>query len=294
MDASFRSFPPLNDAGGKIWLNYIQYAKRLLGENGDGIWLDPARFLALFSQSQGLLKSDVLGVPIFDFYSVYLNSHPEIAQHWTGKKTPFALRKLLALEKPRDNLIEVLRGLTNLYDDHYPIVLEVPSPRQWMAWLKEIEAPGSDLPVSSNEIDSATMYLADLLRNFSQAGLTGIVLDESRCLSINLKELYELYQPIFNIARHYQWVLGLRLGEDQHLEDIEKGVDFVLYEGKQETTTDSPLEQATTVFGGLDKEFWKGECTLENKVFKTFSYGTIPEDAHPERVLEQLQELRSR
>ncbi|MEH7483665.1 hypothetical protein V7157_21880, partial [Neobacillus drentensis] len=120
-----------------LWINYLDYAKRLFASNESELWNHSSVFVSMFSQAQNLLKSNVLSVNVQDFYSAYISENPDQLAQWTGKKPTFILKKLLSFDQPKTILIEVLNGLNNLYGDQYPIVLMVPSPQKWMIWLKE-------------------------------------------------------------------------------------------------------------------------------------------------------------
>ncbi|MCM3766217.1 hypothetical protein [Neobacillus niacini] len=290
--------PPVKGES-KVWLNYIAYAQRILGETDDDIWSHPSQFLALYSKAQQLLNSDVLSIPIIDFYKIYLKNNPEIIYQWEGKKTTFALRKILNLEAPRINLIEVLEGIKNLYGDHYPITIAVPSPHHWLYWLKEVQNFDGDLQVRESELDGASMYVADYLRNFSKSGIAGIVLDESVPFTNQEIKISELYQSIFNSASHYQWALGILLKDDTTREKFEEEIllikekiDFFLFDGKSNYTSKVIKEGEVVHFSGIDQEAGLEKSNLLTPV-RGWVYGTVQENANPELVLQWLGEFRS-
>lgn len=276
-----------------MWINFVPYAKRLFAGHEEDLWKHPGRFLSVYSQAQGLLQSDVLSLHIHDFYQAFLGDRSDLMEQWQGKKTTFALKKVLAMEEPRSTLLEVLTGLVGLYADRHPIVLIVPSPQRFLQWVKTMVSPGGEPVIGSHEMDAASMYMADFLRTFSNSKLAGIVLEETYPTASNLKETLELYQPISNLAEHYQWAFGLHLADLQEdVERLKEKVDFVLYEGDNWSSLDQLWKAGMASGGGLDRAFWSGNVDSENRQMKGLAYGTIPEDAHPEKVLEQLQKLR--
>ena len=286
-------FPPFSRGETNVCLNFFSYAKKLFAGTEENLWKNPASFLSFYSQAQGLLRSDILILPIEYFYTAYLSDHPDLLEQWKGKKAKFVLKKLLAQEEPRDIIVEVLSGLSHLYSDRHPIVLMLPSPQHWLLQIQQIESLGSHHSLSSDDIDSASIYLADYLRKFSNSGLSGIVLEECSTLIIDPIEALGLYRPISNVAEHYQWAMGLQI-EDQikEMASLNEKIDFILYEGTNLSTIGTLCDKGIPCGGGLDKAFWTGEIATDQLEVKGLAYGTIPEDAQPEKVLERLRKLR--
>ncbi|MEH7483166.1 hypothetical protein V7157_19290, partial [Neobacillus drentensis] len=173
-----------------------------------------------------------------------------------------------------------------LYGDQYPIVLMVPSPQKWMIWLKEQLNLESKL--TSDEIDAATMYVADFLRSFSTLGISGITLMEQTNFSIELTECLGIYESIFNVAEHYHWALGFHVEEfQQELIKLQEKAEFVLFERSQEG-----IHPNGNAFGGFGPDFWSGYKEKLPIPKIGLVYGSIPEDANPEIVLDTLTSLR--
>jgi hypothetical protein len=279
----------------KIWLDFIDYAKRLFAEGKQDLWQNPALLISVYSQAQGLLRSDVFHFPLNQIYAFWLDAHSTEMEKWRGKRPTFVLKKMLALEEPRNILLEVLSGLTELNRDAKPFVLSLGSPRQWLQWISRMVRPGEDPSISGDDVDSAAMYIADFLRNFSTAGISAIVLEETENPLLDMAEMVELYQPILNLAGHYQWSVGFSfLGEVPKCTVFNDKVDFMLF-GESDISSLLPYwQEEAAIGGGLNQAFWthKGDGDRSVLPVQGLLFGTIPEDADPEFVLERLKELR--
>jgi hypothetical protein len=281
------------DVKRKVWLDFIPYAKRLFAGGRNDIWQNPDTFISVYSQGQGLLRSDVLNIPAGEVYLNLLERESGLVEEWAGKRPTFALKKLLALDEPRQFLTEVLTGLQNLYRGVQPIVLTLPSPQKWLQWLHTEVRPGQEISFNSDDAEAAAMYLAEYVRAFSTSGLAAVVLEESVDPVIHLEEAISLYQPIVNLANHYQWSVGISLsGTTVELPEND-AVDFYLLANADPVTISGYWEKGLNIGGGLNSDFWSGEQNVPKLSDHGFAYGVIPEDAEPEMVLSQLKKLRA-
>jgi hypothetical protein len=124
-------------------------------------------------------------------------------------------------------------------------------------------------------VDSATVYLADFLREFSDSGIAGILVREERIQEFGAT-LGSLYRPLNNIGEAYQWAVGLDLNGSRATEL--GSFDFVISEVG---------DGGSLVAHPLPEDFWTtGECHCG-----AFAFGTIPVDAVPEKVLENLDRI---
>jgi hypothetical protein len=291
---NFKQFLFPSDTKRKVWLDFLDYANRLFAAGREDLWSNPDTFISVYSQGQGLLHSDVLSLSILDFYADLINRELDVKEPWTGRRPTFALKKLLALEEPRNVLLDVLSGLQNLYRGNPPIVLAIPSPQRLLLWLDSVVQLDQDHPISHDDIEAAAMYLAEYLRSFSTSGLSAIVIMESDSPLLDLNEALSLYQPVFNIVKHYQWSVGIQQGGTAH--EITRGgdeVDFYLY-GDSEISALLPLwKKGPAIGGGLNRNFWEGNSNLPELPSIGLTYGMIPGNAEPEKVLAQLKKLRS-
>ncbi|HBI04744.1 MAG TPA: hypothetical protein DDY49_12030 [Paenibacillaceae bacterium] len=277
----------------RVWLDFIPYANRLFAAGREDIWSNADTFISNFSHWQGLLRSDILSIPLYDFYADWINENMDLLQTWAGKKATFSLKKLLAAEKPRKEISDVLIGLHNLYKGAQPFVLRFPSPQKWLQLLHPMVRPGQELMISEEDIEVASMHLAEYLRNFSSHGLSAIVMEENNQLNMMSNQVCTLYQPVFNLAKHYQWSVGIHLEEsvDESLEITDK-IDFYLFGNSDFTTLLHQWEKGNNIGGGLNRDFWSKQQVLPERLQAKFMYGEVPEDAEPETVLSQLKWLR--
>jgi hypothetical protein len=278
----------------KVWLDFIPYAKRLFSGERNDIWQNPDTFLSVYSQGQGLLRSDVLNIPVGEVYVRLLERESGLVEEWEGKRPTFALKKLLALDEPREFLREVLAGLQNLYRGVQPIVLTLPSPQKWLQWLHTKVRPGQEISINSDDVEAVAMYLAEYVRAFSTSGLAAVVLEEPADPVIQHKEAIPLYQPIVNLANHYQWSVGISLsGATVEFSEGDDEIDFYLMSNADPAAISGYWEKGLNIGGGLNRNFWSGEQNVLPLSDRGFAYGEIPEEAEPEMVLSQLKKLRS-
>jgi hypothetical protein len=278
----------------KVWLDFIPYAKRLFSSGRNDMWQNPDTFLSVYSQGQGLLRSDVLSIPVGQVYLNVLERESGLVEEWAGKRPTFALKKLLALDEPREFLKEVLAGVQSLYRGSQPIVLTLPSPQLWLQWLHTEVRPGQEISINCDDVEAAAMYVAEYVRAFSTSGLAAVVLEEPVDPVIHHKEAINLYQPIVNLANHYQWAVGLSLsGTTVEFSEGDDEVDFYLLANSDPVTVSAYWEKGLNSGGGLNRDFWSGEKNVPNPSDYGFAYGEIPEGAEPEMVLSQLKKLRA-
>ncbi|WP_162932183.1 hypothetical protein [Solimonas sp. K1W22B-7] len=261
---------PLLSAGKKpLWLDYGDYAAALLA-NGAVPWLDVTAYVALQRKAQGLLRSDVLPLPLGAVSAAWVAARPALREAMAAKKRAvFPLKTLLADEDLRAHLVDLARGLRACFPDP-PLALACPSPREWVAQAYRL-ALGEDTEVGDDEADSAAVYLADFLRSFGDAGIDVLLLQESTASEPADAAGLELYQPALNVAAHYRWETGL-LAPAGRCAAGTAGLGFVL--GPEAILSPGAWNAAMAAGQGL-------------------RYAAIPADAQPETVLQRLKELRA-
>ncbi len=282
---------------GRIWLDYLDYARRLFAGEEPDLWLDAARFLSVYSQGQQLLQSDVLSVPLTPFFTTWIQEYREIGQAWQGKKATFALRNVMALEEPRQILSEVLAGISRLFPAT-PLVLHLEVPREWIRQLRALEflqlkdaMEGGE--VSDDDQDAAAVILADGLRAFSDQPVTALVLRETEPLAVSAKRC-PLCQPIWNLADHYKWLKGIQLpGRPDAEWPLGETVQFALFPEAEPELIASCCMAGKPFGGGLNQAFWTADASPAPFHFP-IAFGSIPADAQPERVLARLNLLRGK
>jgi len=181
-----------------LWLDSHAYCARLLA-NGKAPWLDATAFVAWQRKAMGLLKPDVATLPIAPAIDAWLDAHPDLREVMAAKsRTGFALKTLLADESLRAHLVELARGLGGAVNQ--PLALVMPSPRAWIA-IAYRQAHGSDVDVSDDDADSASVYIADFLRVFGDVRIDALVLEE---IDGGVSDS-SAYQSVLNLAMHYRW-----------------------------------------------------------------------------------------
>lgn len=199
-------------AGLRLWLKSSDYTRRLLlGEAGDP-WESASTYLAYFTQAQGLLKPDVAVIEVGELFAAWLRRHPALGtQMGSKRKFSFPLRCLLEQAPARALLAEIAAAVLARLGGQLPLVLAMPSPRQWL--LQASRAAGrADAEPDQDSIEDAAMYMADLVRSVSALAVGGILLEEAQGRADDATANLELYRPLINVARHYRWPLALRSG----------------------------------------------------------------------------------
>lgn len=287
----------LKETGTKIWLDYLDYANRLFAAGRDDLLHNPSTYISVISQGQGLLKSDVIFIHMNDFYRSFIQSHSTVAESWVGKKPTFAIKKTLALEEPKQIVTEVLKGLQSLFYGSKPIVITIDSPKAWIQWLHQMVLPNEQLHFNADELEGVSVYLAEFLRNFSTFGVSAIVINEGKESYLDHMQLLSCCQPILNIAKHYQWLVGYHIeqpvSQNLGIKQISDKVDFTLFSASSIAEMLPHWESGFVSGGGLNKAFWTENGNPHEIPHGGLLFGKIPADAEPEKVLSRLNFLRS-
>lgn len=265
-------------ASGKpvLWIEATAYAERLLA-GGAVPWLDAAEVVAWHRKAQGLLKSDVVVLPLAPIMKSWVAHDEELAEAMAAKKRAVApLKTLLASDALREHVGEILQGLRASYRNQ-PLALALPSPRRWVADAF-LAAHGEPVDVGDELADDAAMYVADFLRSFGDAELDVLLLEEGEAPATS--GALEAYRAVFNLAAHYRWECGLRCPGPFDL--AADGLAFCI----------APKATAGVPTGlALAPPFWRGERPPEVPP-GGFRFVEIPADAAPETTLERLATLR--
>jgi hypothetical protein len=275
------TFLKINSNNRAIWLDFIEYANLMFNQEKQNIWSNPVTFLSVYGQGQSLLHSDVISIPLKHFYTNYLKEHPDEIEALKGKKLKIAVKKILSLVAPKQIIQEVLKGICHLYKDKQPILLTIPSPQLLLREACGLIG-GNSGDIDENLLDAASMYLAELLRSFSEAGLSGIVVEESTESILPFPKIDPLYQPFINVAHHYQWLIGY-WGKSSEIGEVSFSNFSISPNSNQYTENSVCLLQDT----------WWTETTDDSLIPDSgIVFTTIPSDAIPELVLKKLNEIR--
>ncbi|WP_198971941.1 hypothetical protein [Xylophilus sp. ASV27] len=276
---------PTELAGHKrmLWLDHTAYSARLLAQ-GQAPWLDTAACVAWLRQAQGLLRPDVLALPLDDVTAAWLDGHPALlaAIAEKTKRGHGPLKELLAAEGLRTHTTALAVALRAAMPGAV-FALALPSPRDWAAQILQ-RAGGVADAVDEDAVDAAAAVMAEFLRLFAQAGVDAVLLHESRVWAADEVDLLlDLYQPVANVARHYGWDWGLQWPEA-----------VAQPTGTRLGFTIAPAPCGVVPAGlTLPDRFWQGE-TPPAPPPGSFDHAHIPVDAHPETVLARLAQLRER
>lgn len=269
----------------RVWLKSSAYTQRLLlGEAGDP-WVSGAHYLAYFSQAQGLLKPDVAVLEVGELYDAWNAAHDELSGDLGKRRKPAtALRKLLEPEAPRKVLAEVVEAVLAHLRGQTPLVLSMPAPRRWVNHANALSGR-TDIELSGDDVEDATMYMADLIRTVSAFPVSGLLLEEG-CgeADFDVEDLSR-YQSIVNVVRHYRWSVAVRLPQ-QASPSPEALAEF-------DAVMSATLESAGSCAVGRDisAAFAQGTA-IEPLAGRQFYFAEIDPSLRPESVLDALARLR--
>jgi hypothetical protein len=269
-----------------VWLDYLAYARRLFASDTD-IWAEVGPFVEVVRQAQQLLESEVIEVPLDPFFAA--SAAPGGSPR--ANRPARAVRRLLSESAPLQTALGCVRAVKSLFA-RVPVVLVVGSGSDWLSAANGPD-DGAGSAWEDDDIDATAMYLADAVRNFSDAGVSGVALDARGEHGRTAAELVDLHRPVFNVAGHSNWHRGVvtdRTAVDD-LPDLAGKVDFVLA-ADLDLAALGETDHQVLVGGGLHERFWH-EPPPHSLPDTGLCYGTVPEDAGPEEVLARLKHVRA-
>ena len=262
------SFPAVLDApvsGRRVPLvvDHLDYSRRVLLRGNPVPWEDPTALSNFLNQAHGLLRPDVTLLDLGEYYRLAADD-PRLREAMAARsRTGYALRALLAdaaTARAVATLAATVAGTTRL-----PLVLQIPSPRAWLAATH----PGDVADLDADRVEAAAMYVADWLRGFAEVPVSAVLLDERIAPGADAAALPPVdpqsYVPVTNVAAHYRWEIGLR-GED----------------------TVSVGEHEGDVLGS---GYWLADDAAVPDARGAFRLAHLPADAVPETVLARLARL---
>lgn len=288
MSQSLAELMPADGApvGIRVWLKSSAYTRRLLlGESADP-WESASKYLSYFSQAQGLLKPDVAVIEVGELFDSWLGRNPGLRPELAGKrKLSFPLRKLLEQEQPRALLAEIVEAVLANLRGQVPLVLAMPSPRQWLLHASRL-AGRDNIEVDADSVEDAAMYVADLARAVSVYEVGGLLLEEDVVGPGALPADFELYRPIINVAKHYRWSLAVHLGGPEFVANAALA-DIEVFIGRAGL-------RGVGMTQGVDVSAmtWANE-SIPPVLPNQFYFVEVPKDERPEHVLDCLARLRA-
>ncbi|MFC5929465.1 hypothetical protein D6T64_19470 [Cryobacterium melibiosiphilum] len=247
------------------------YAQAVLLQGKPVPWGEPMAYCNFFGQAQGLLASDLALLSLDRFYAYRLQSDAALRETMAAKsRTGFALRTLLGDAELLADAVDFATTFSKT--QRAPVVLQIPSPMQWLARTHGFSGATHAAGLDADNAENASMYVADWLRAFAVLPLASVLLDDrplpgdDATVAVPL----ETYSPVRNVTDHYGWTLGLR-GSD--------GVRLSVPSGGE--------ERAGVV---IPPAFWPGS-SVEQPPAGEFLLAEIPSTAVPEHVLARLATL---
>ncbi|NKF21859.1 hypothetical protein [Solimonas marina] len=271
-------FDELIAARRPLWLDYADYAGALLA-GGQAPWLDVSALVAWQRKAQGLLRSDVVELPLGAVAAAWLDAHATLRDAMAAKRrVGYPLRTLLADDDLRHHLAELAGGLRASFASQ-PLAIACPSPRRWL--LESYRAAHGEVPeFDDDDVDSAAVYLADFLRLFGEIGIDVLLLQESLDSAPSDAASLACCQPVLNVAAHYRWIVGMATPAGRCEGDA--SLDFVVA---------PEAVERRYVAQQIPAAFWTGAAVPDCPA-GGFRYAGIPRDAQPEAVLQRLASLR--
>ncbi len=269
----------------KLWLKSSAYTRRLLLGGAGDPWESASQYLAYFSQAHGLLKPDVAVIEVGELFDSLLQRQPALKVEMSAKrKVAYPLRKLLEQQSARELLAEVISAVVSHLRGQAPVVLAMPSPRDWLQQANHA-AGRENVELDEGSIEDSAMYVADLLRSVSSSAVSGVLLEEAQLSPATGAINVELYRPLINVAKHYRWPLVLRLGTDLLL-DGPALADFDIFIGRMNFPAAGRAH-------GLDLSDLEWTTPLPALQSAQFYFLQIAADALPEAVLDHLANLKA-
>ncbi len=278
-----------------VWVDAWDYGSQLLNKKQPPPWCDVAAIIAHIKQLQSLVNSDILTLEVGNFYTTWLHTHPALLHAMEDKRRlGYALRTMLAEPGPREQLKDIINALCESYREK-PIVLAMPSPKQWIAIAhcaaKNIDGVNIEAPdISWDDAESASMYIADFLRSFSECAISGLLIRDYTDQGPASDAEVARYQPVLNVAEHYRWQCILDGCPQNYVPNPNTGISFSLRESQQSQQS----QQFPHPFSALklSAQDWTQHPPIIEQGNACY-YVCIPADAIPEAVLEKLSRLRT-
>ena len=261
-----------------VWLDAEEYGSRVVLNGKSFAWNNPTEFVSDYGQLQSLLQADVAAVHLGRFLRSWLTANPAALAQMSGKKRiRFAIKRLLGMEAQRRVIRDIVSALCESRQE--PLVLVLPPNGELINWANNMANGVEEGELTDIDIDSVSVYLADFMRTFSGLDIAGVLVELPAATAVS-PDLLALYSPVVNVARHYNWALGMFVSEAT-VEDPEELLQFVI------------AQQAAAGVTGLvqGEAFWEGDCADWRPPH--FIYSKVPPAMAPELVLDRLTGLRS-
>ena len=258
------------------WLDGTKFAKKTLLKSGEIPCMNSTGTASLFGQLEGVLSADALTLPLMEVLTTWLQANPQALMDMSGKKrVRYAVKKLLTHPVFRHDLKELLSSIGGVVRGEIFVVL--PGNSEVTRWAHTQANPDAEFfDMTELDVDSVSVYLADLVREFKECGVTAVI------ASVGNEDMAagarpELYQPIANVAEHYQWSFGCLLNTEADDAPFKDGADIVV-----------SLGSAANV-AVLGNAFWQDGVLPEPAAV---IYSQVPVELAPEQIRKHIASLK--
>lgn len=261
------------ESPGLTWVDADEYATGLLGESPP--WGAVDGLVAWQQRVTALIDTDVIAVKLDAVLEAQVTADESLVAKLAAKRrNPAPLRALLSSELVRAHLTDLVHSLGTAFSAK-AIVVVVPAPDDLVVAAYRWAFHGETPELDEDDVDSAAVYVADLLRAVSAERVDALVISPPGPDAVETSERADLYTPIAKVADHYRWPLGL-------------GVEVVGAEPAFWLAAEPVYGSPTGVMVSAD--FWSG--AQAPPLSAGFRLIRVPAGLQPESVLARLTELR--
>jgi len=256
------------------WLAFEDYARKVFANNHPAWHSEPMRYAAGLADANKVLGSQVV---TFDFGAVFA-THAGLAADSEGVERITALLNDAALSA---FCADAVAAMAHQLSAGVDVVLQLPSPSALLVML------GEDIDnIDFDLLDDAVTVLADLLREFAQLPVAGLVLAFSDN-GVDPGDEGEACEVLQGLAAHYDWVFALRLESDDPTKaHYELAADIRLIPTLEAARLG---ERENLTGGGLNSAFWSGDAI--SPISRACLYGDVPADLDPRLIIERVASL---
>ncbi len=248
-----------NDGVSKLIVDGEDYGQKVLLQEKAIPWHDATAYANHLSQLVALLKPQVAVISLDKMIIQELADNQNLSRAM-GEKTraSYALKTFMSHEDFKKAVSALVASSVQTL--RIPVIVQLPSPLQMLYLTTSAAQPDTDYEFNDDDAENAAIYFADWLRTFKDNKIAGLIFDER-----GGKVAEASYQPIRNIAEHYQWVVGMRRAKE---------IIFI----------DPKINVAV-----LPKTYWtSGTSDIESS---GVLFAEILQDAVPEQVLDFREKL---
>ena len=275
-----RCHPPAG-AAPQLMLDAWDYAAALL-DRAPPPWTDASALVALARRTVGLLRPQVLALPLLPWFQQRLAGDARLLGLMRQRsRTAYAMKTALADPALRRELADTVAALCAALPGQ-AVVPVLAAPGLWLQAAFEAAQGRPADDIDEDLCEQAEVFLADLLRELAPVPIAALLLDEP--LAQVDAAWAAVHTPVFNAAVHYRWSLGVAM----------LSCDGALPAPLCWAVSAQPTSVQHTSAGGvalaLPATFWQADAALPAPA--GLYAARVPVQAQPEAVLAQLERLR--